>query len=269
MQTTENDDEDISDANEEKTRSGIQSIEVGFKLLDVLTNEPRAMMLRDLAQRAGMSPAKAHRYLVSFLRLGLASQDPVSGRYELGGFALQMGLARLARVDGVKLARLALAELRDRMDITVGIAVWGNQGPTVVHWMESSHPAKASLKLGDVMPLLTSATGLLYAAYLPRSKTQAMLDRELTALRKTPADVEPLFDEVRKHGAARVEGMLLPTIHAFCMPVFDSTGDLAIGLIALGHEGAFDTRWGGEIDSALRECAGGLSYELGYKAGER
>jgi len=266
------DDEDNLDANdaaEEKTRSGIQSIEVGFRLLDVLTNEPRAMMLRDLAQRAGMSPAKAHRYLVSFLRLGVASQDPVSGRYELGGFALQMGLARLARVDGVRLARIALAQMRDRLDQTVGIAVWGNQGPTVVHWMESSHPAKASLKLGDVMPLLTSATGLLFAAYLPRSKTQPMLERELIAMKQTMADVEPLFAEVREHGAARVEGMLLPTIHAFCTPVFDSTGELALGLIALGHEGTFDTRWGGEIDSALRECARELSYELGYKAGER
>jgi len=275
MQSTQSalpDDEDnldASDAAEEKTRSGIQSIEVGFRLLDVLTNEPRAMMLRDLAQRAGMSPAKAHRYLVSFLRLGVASQDPVSGRYELGGFALQMGLARLARVDGVRLARIALAEMRDRLDQTVGIAVWGNQGPTVVHWMESSHPAKASLKLGDVMPLLSSATGLLFAAYLPRSKTQAMLDRELAAMKQTMADIEPLLAEVREHGAARVEGMLLPTIHAFCTPVFDSTGELALGLIALGHEGTFDTRWDGEIDSALRECARGLSYELGYKAGER
>jgi len=275
MQSTQSaipDDEDNLDANdaaEEKTRSGIQSIEVGFRLLDVLTNEPRAMMLRDLAQRAGMSPAKAHRYLVSFLRLGVASQDPVSGRYELGGFALQMGLARLARVDGVRLARIALAEMRDRLDQTVGIAVWGNQGPTVVHWMESSHPAKASLKLGDVMPLLSSATGLLFAAYLPRSKTQAMLDRELAAMKQTMADVEPLLAEVREHGAARVEGMLLPTIHAFCTPVFDSTGELALGLIALGHEGTFDTRWDGEIDSALRECAHGLSYELGYKVGER
>ncbi|SAK84391.1 IclR family transcriptional regulator [Caballeronia ptereochthonis] len=272
IQSATSDDEDTldtSDAAEEKTRSGIQSIEVGFRLLDVLTNEPRAMMLRDLAQRAGMSPAKAHRYLVSFLRLGLASQDPVSGRYELGGFALQMGLARLARVDGVRLARIALAELRDRLDQTVGIAVWGNQGPTVVHWMESSHPAKASLKLGDVMPLLSSATGLLFAAYLPRSKTQPMLDRELIAMKQTMADVEPLIADVREHGAARVEGMLLPTIHAFCTPVFDSTGELALGLIALGHEGTFDTRWGGEIDSALRECARSLSYELGYKAGER
>ena len=54
-------DDDREEAGEEKLRSGIQSIEVGFRLLEVLTNEPRAMMLRDLAQRAGMSPAKAHR----------------------------------------------------------------------------------------------------------------------------------------------------------------------------------------------------------------
>lgn len=59
-------DDAASGDNGEKVRSGIQSIEVGFRLLDVLTSEPRAMMLRDLAQRAGMSPAKAHRYLVSF-----------------------------------------------------------------------------------------------------------------------------------------------------------------------------------------------------------
>src|SRR6201995_842841 len=184
LDPTEPDDDSV-ESGEEKLRAGIQSIEVGFRLLDVLTNEPRAMMLRDLAQRAGMSPAKAHRYLVSFQRLGLASQDPVSGRYELGGFALQMGLARLARGDGVKLARIAVAELRDRMDMTVGIAVWGNQGPTVVHWMESSYPAKASLKLGDVMPMLSSATGLLFAAYLPSGKTAAMLERELTDSRRS------------------------------------------------------------------------------------
>ncbi len=270
-------DEDIVEAGEEKLRSGIQSIEVGFRLLDVLTHEPRAMMLRDLAQRAAMSPAKAHRYLVSFLRLGVVAQDPLSGRYELGGFALQLGLARLARVDGVKLARIALAELRDQLDLTVGIAVWGNQGPTVVHWMESSHPAKASLKLGDVMPLLGSATGLLFAAYLPPSKTAAMIERELADSRRsthtegprTRDEVERVLADVRAHQAARVEGMLLPTIHAFCMPVFDSTGDLALGLIALGHEGVFDIRWGGEIDVALRECARKLSYELGYSPAPR
>ena len=269
--------DEAAEAAEEKVRSGIQSIEVGFRLLDVLTSEPRAMMLRDLAHRAGMSPANAHRYLVSFSRLGVVAQDPVSGRYELGGFALQMGLARLARVDGVKLARIALTALRDRLDQTVGIAVWGNQGPTIVHWMESSHPAKASLKLGDVMPLLGSATGLLFAAYLPRSKTAAMIERELADTRRsthhggprTLGEVDALLADVRAHQAARVEGMLLPTIHAFCMPVFDAVGELALAVIALGHEGTFDIRWGGEIDTALRDCAQKLSYELGYSPDTR
>ncbi|WP_126286509.1 IclR family transcriptional regulator [Burkholderia stagnalis] len=273
----EPDTDDAAGENGEKVRSGIQSIEVGFRLLDVLTSEPRAMMLRDLAQRAGMSPAKAHRYLVSFSRLGVVSQDPVSGRYELGGFALQMGLARLARVDGVKLARIALTELRDRLDQTVGIAVWGNQGPTIVHWMESSHPAKASLKLGDVMPLLGSATGLLFAAYLPAGKTAAMIERELADTHRSPhhggprsrAEVDAVLADVRAHQAARVEGMLLPTIHAFCMPVFDAVGELALAIIALGHEGAFDITWGGEIDTALRACAQKLSYELGYSPDAR
>ncbi|RAR67060.1 IclR family transcriptional regulator [Paraburkholderia unamae] len=261
-----------AEGGEEKLRSGIQSIEVGFRLLEVLTDEPRAMMLRDLAQRAGMSPAKAHRYLVSFMRLGMVAQDPLSGRYELGGFALQLGLARLARVDGVKLARIALAGLRDTLDITLGIAVWGNQGPTVVHWMESSHPAKASLKLGDVMPMLSSATGLLFAAYLPRSKTAPMIERELAGAQhysygstpRTAQALEVALAQVREHGAARVEGMLLPTIHAFCTPVFDASGDLALGLIALGHEGAFDIEWNGVVDTALRTCAEKISYELGY-----
>jgi DNA-binding IclR family transcriptional regulator len=51
--------------------------------------------------------------------------------------------------------------------------------------------------------------------------------------------------------------------------VFDSTGELALGLVTLGQEGGFDIRWGGEIDTALRECAQKLSYELGYSAAPR
>ena len=255
-----------------RAQQGVQSVELGGKLLQALERGRGPQMLKDLARAAHMPPAKAHRYLVSFLRLGVVAQDPLSGRYELGGFALQLGLARLARVDGVKLARIALAELHDALDVTVGIAVWGNQGPTVVHWMESSHPAKASLKLGDVMPMLSSATGLLFAAYLPRSKTAPLIERELCSAQhftsgstpRTDVELERTLAEVREHGAARVEGMLLPTIHAFCMPVFDASGALALGLIALGHEGAFDLSWDGQIAVELKACAQRLSYELGY-----
>jgi DNA-binding IclR family transcriptional regulator len=67
----------------DKERAGIQSVEVGFALLDVLAQAPGPLMLRDLASAAGMSAAKAHRYLVSFQRLNLVVQD-ANTRYELG-----------------------------------------------------------------------------------------------------------------------------------------------------------------------------------------
>ena len=59
-------------------RQGIQSIEVGFRLLDVLAATSRPMMLRDIAKGAGMPAAKAHRYMVSFMRIGSQSEKSFS-----------------------------------------------------------------------------------------------------------------------------------------------------------------------------------------------
>ena len=102
--------DDAADDNEPQ-RAGIQSVEVGFELLQAMSEADGPLMLRDLAAAAGMSAAKAHRYLVSFQRLGLVMQDPVSTRYDLGPAALRLGLASLARIDAVKLARERVADL--------------------------------------------------------------------------------------------------------------------------------------------------------------
>jgi DNA-binding IclR family transcriptional regulator len=104
---------------------GIQSVEVGGELLRVLTEHGEPMMLRDLASGAGMPPAKAHPYLVSFVRLGLVEQDRATGRYELGSMALQMGLASMRRLEPVRIATEAITELVLRIGQTVAIAVLG------------------------------------------------------------------------------------------------------------------------------------------------
>src|SRR5690606_930861 len=79
-------------------RRSIQSVETGFPLLAALVESARPMTLRDLAAAAGMTSAKAHPYLVSFVRVGLVQQDPATGQYDLGPFALQMGLVSLQRL---------------------------------------------------------------------------------------------------------------------------------------------------------------------------
>jgi DNA-binding IclR family transcriptional regulator len=256
-----------------KERAGIQSVEVGFTLLEVLAKADGPLMLRDLAASANMSAAKAHRYLVSFQRLGLVHQDASSTRYDLGPSALQLGLAALTRVDAVKLARERMTPLMERIGHTVALAVWGNQGPTIVHWQESPH-AMTILRLGDVMPLLTSATGRCFAAYLPTDLTAPMIKDELTRAQKlkrqdvptSQAEVKQMLSEVRQHGMGRVVNALLPGVVGFCAPVFDSDGHLALGMLSLGPASSFDAAWDGKPAKALKLAAQQLSAELGHRA---
>ena len=256
-----------------KERAGIQSVEVGFGLLDALSRAPGALMLRDLAAAAGMSAAKAHRYLVSFQRLQLVVQDPSSTRYDLGPASLKLGLAALSRLDAVKLARERISGLTEQIGHTLALAVWGNRGPTVVHWEESPQAVTVNLRLGDVMPLLSSAGGRCFAAYLSRDAITPLLKDEIARTQKqsrtdvpaTLAEARAVLDEVRQRGGARVVDTLLPGVVGFCAPVFDSDGHIALGIVALGPAGTFDPEWDGAVDRPLRAAARQLSSDLGYR----
>jgi DNA-binding IclR family transcriptional regulator len=257
-----------------KERAGIQSVEVGFGLLQVLGEAQGPLMLRDLARAANMSAAKAHRYLVSFQRLQLVVQDAASTRYDLGPAALKLGLASLSRLDAVKLARERITPLMEEIGHTLALAVWGNHGPTIVHWEESPSAVTVNLRLGDVMPLLTSATGQCFAAYAPKEAIASMLKEEMGRAQKqgrgdvpgTLTEVRVLLDAVRQRGAARVVDTLLPGIVGFCVPVFDSDGHMALGMVALGPAGSFDAEWGGAVEKPLRAAADQLSSDLGHRA---
>jgi DNA-binding IclR family transcriptional regulator len=257
-----------------KERAGIQSVEVGFALLDALAQGEGPLMLRDLAKAAGMSAAKAHRYLVSFQRLQLVVQDAATTRYDLGPAALKLGLASLERLDAVKLARERVSRLVEQIGHTLALAVWGNHGPTIVHWEESPQAVTVNLRLGDVMPLLSSATGRCFAAHAPKEAIAPMIREELARAQRqhrsdvpaTQAEVRAMLDEVRQRGAARVMDTLLPGIVGFCVPVFDSDGHMALGMVALGPSGTFDPEWGGAVEKPLREAAAQLSADLGHRA---
>ena len=257
-----------------KERAGIQSVEVGFGLLDVLGKATGPLMLRDLAAAAGMSAAKAHRYLVSFQRLELVAQDAISTRYDLGPAALKLGLASLSRIDAVKLARERVPKIVEQIGgHTLALAVWGNHGPTIIHWEESPHTVTVNLRLGDVMPLLASATGRCFAAFLSRDAIAAMLKEEIARAQKsgrtdlptTLTAARQMLDEVRRRGAARVVDTLLPGIVGFCVPVFDSDGHIALGIVAVGSTASFDREWKGAVDGPLRAAASQLSSDLGWR----
>jgi DNA-binding IclR family transcriptional regulator len=255
-----------------KERAGIQSVEVGFGLLQVLGNASGPMPLRDVAAAANMSAAKAHRYLVSFVRLQLVVQDTLSARYDLGPAALKLGLSALSRLDAVRLARERAGPLMEQLGHTVALAVWGNHGPVIVHWEESAQAVTVNLRLGDVMPLLSSATGRCFAAYVAPELAAPLLKKELAQVQLAPradlpandAQAQELLTEVRRHGLGRVVNTLLPGVAGLCAPVFDADGHMVLGILSLGSASAFDAAWDGAVAKPLLLAAAQLSSDLGY-----
>ncbi len=265
----------------DRTQRGIQSIEVGGQLLRALVHHGRPMALKDLAREADMTPAKAHPYMVSFGRLGLIEQDGASGHYRLGPLALQLGLIGLQQANPVHIATPLTGPLARQIGQTVGLAVWGARGATMVHIAQAPSPVHVSLRHGTVFSLTRTASGKLFAAYLPPAEVRAMLEDErrrekqrkgeaaLQAGMPTPQPLpswsafEAELNEVRAHGASRSTNEVIPGVSAMAAPVFDHSGAIVLAVTAIGPTGVFDTRWEGALALALGACARSVSEQLG------
>ena len=264
----------------DRTQRGIQSIEVGGQLLLALVHHGRPMALKDLAREAGMVPAKAHPYLVSFARIGLIEQDRLSGFYFLGPLALQLGLISLQQANPVQVATPLIAELAQRIGHTVAIAVWGVRGATIVRLEESPSAVHVNMRHGTVFSLANTASGRLFAAYLDAGAVKARLDAERVQRRANRGELvagmpppppvpswkefEKQLGEVRAHGLSRSVGEVLPGVNAMAAPVFDHTGAIALSVTAIGPAAVFDTRWDGALARAIRACAAQASQRLGW-----
>lgn len=254
----------------EGSGGGVQSVEIGLHILDVLSGLDSPQGLSPLARACGLQRAKAHRYLVSLERAGFVEREPVTGRYLLGRKSLQVGLSALAAVDIVRFGSEALPGLVEEIGEAAFLAVWAERGPTILRWEESGHPVTVNVRVGSAMPLLTSATGRVFAAFLPRTVTATMIADELgrpTARRAGLADiaaVDRLLAETRAGGLGRVVGDMLNGVEALCAPIFGHDGRLAGSLTALGISGAFDSSPSGPVAAGLRAAATALSARLGH-----
>lgn len=248
-------------------QQGIQSIEVGGRLLKALAKARHPQMLRDLAADAQMPAAKAHRYLVSLARMGLIEQQAETGLYDLGAFALELGLSALARLDPVSVASASLVELSRESGQTVALAVWANQGPTIVRWIGADTPVAASLRVGSAMPLTRSATGRAFLAFMPPEATVSRLRGELAEnahkglAPRTQEEMASVIAQVRRRGYARTSDFI-PGIGGMAAPVHDHSGAMVLALVALGYSTPFDTEFE-RISSAVLKTAASLSARLG------
>lgn len=256
-----------------ESQHGVQSLEIGIGILRAITQGHRSMMLKDIAAAADMPASKVHRYMVSLVRSGLVDQDPRSSRYDLGPFALTLGLVAVDRLDRVGLGLSAIAELRDEINETTALAVWSDNGPVIVRSEQPRRPITVNVVTGTALNILTSASGRVFAAWLPEATVASLIARELMTPELPPEvhtaeAIKTMLATARQHGVAAVTDYhLVPGVAAVAAPVFNANNEITLSVLAIGVKGMIDMSLDGPVVTALKRSAQALSRRLGYTGG--
>lgn len=245
-------------------RQKVQAAEVGTDILTGLAELAPATSLSRLAEHVGMPASKVHRYLQALIASGFAEQDPQTNHYGLGRAALFVGLAALGRLDVVKLATPHLAQLRDELNETCFLAVWGNRGPAVVHVEQAIRAITLVTQVGSVLPLLRSSTGLVFNAFMPNTETALLREEELK-LPSSPSStaLAAAMSELQRTYIQPVHGLLMAGVNALSAPLFSADRRLAGVITIVGAAPGFMAEADGEAAQRLLAAANTISARMG------
>jgi len=218
-----------------KRRSrGVQSIDTGIRLLEVLERAGGPLALKELSARAELDPSGAHRYLASFVRCGLVVQGADS-RYDFGPLALRVGLAAIQRLDPVQATERALPALVAETGFTALLAVWSNRGPTIVHWQRTGDLV-TSLNLGSVLPVARSSLGRMLLAFLPAGVTAEALALEAKKEKPDREALERELERARKSRLAYADKTVIPGLYATASVVRGWNGEAMCAVALIGSD---------------------------------
>lgn len=242
----------------------VQSAEVGVGILKALAELAPATSLSKLAEYVGMPASKVHRYLQALVDSGFAEQDPASNHYRLGRSALQVGLAALSQLDVLKISAPALIALRDELNETCFLAVWGNKGPTVVYVEQSLGAVTLVTQIGSVLPLLSSSTGLVFDTFLSPTETAALREAESSSLDAAQLqEIDRHLQEIRSTGVHQIHGMLMAGVNAVSSPVF-AMGNKLVGVVTVvGSASVFTDQRQAIAAQKLLHTAQAISARMG------
>jgi DNA-binding IclR family transcriptional regulator len=227
-------------------KNGIHSVEVAAEILLQLSYFRQPTSLKALSERCQLSPSKVHRYLSSLTKLGLIFQGQKSGYYSLGRNAVSLGLAAIQQIDQVDDVMEELASLVREINCHVALTVWSKTGPTIIRWERSDDSLVVPLQLGQVLPVLHSASGRVFAAFLDASLTRELIALERQAYgdskRQTDEELQSTLAEVRQNRCAVSKGEVESETTAISTPVVDWQDSPILVITAIVSKNSDDDR---------------------------
>jgi IclR family acetate operon transcriptional repressor len=235
------------------------------RVLDFLLRAPgHTATLSEVASAVEQPLSSTHDLLRSMVASGLLEIGPTK-RYHHGPVLMRLALAAIDSVDIVATARPHLDKLVKAVGHDAYLAIRAGDAVTYASRCASTYRAGLDIRLGEPVPLHSSAVGKLFAALQPDLEHQ-VLSRPLAALTpNTIVDPDRLvaeLEQIRQRETAMSREETITGIVGFAAPVRDATDRV----VAAVHVSAFKDNLARDdvprIEAATVACAVDIQQAL-------
>ena len=236
------------------------TLQNGFKLLELLAAIGREVSVTELSAQASLPPSHVCRLLKTLLKTGYVEQSAETRRYRVSLKLLNLAHARLVNLDFRRVGHPYAMQLAETLQAHAFLSQ-PLQGRSII--VDVAYPRgvmdDAGVVVGQIHSVCHSACGKICAAYATDAERARLFDELEAAGTPEPREARLAeFARIRESGlAVRDEAGVL----AIAAPLFQAGGRFCGALGALLPTGAvLDERTGQEI----RRLAAALSFGLGY-----
>ena len=178
-------------------KSGVQSVERIFQLIEHLAAHPTGVSLQRLAEETGLAKSTVHRLLASLVGLGYVVQDEENGHYRLTLKMFELSSGIVDSMDIMGVAKAHLERLSQRTGEAVHLVIRDGRDIVYIYKTESG-PMRMSSRVGLRSPLYCTGVGKAILATLPGDELEKLTDKTITDLEELRSQLV----EVRANGYA-------------------------------------------------------------------
>jgi len=246
----------------------IQSVLQALDILEAFHPEQAGIGVAEIAARLGLSREATLRYLSTLERRRYLDHDLERGTYSLGVKALELACIFLHHRQLGREAEPFLDELAAASDETAYVAVRDGPRATYLHIRETSRTVRVATRLGQPIPLHSSAAGKVHLAFEPLDRVAEVTRAGLPAFTgNTMTDPRALEEDLHasaERGYAIDDQETLSGVRCVAAPVFDHSNQIVAGIGMSGPVERFSAkRIEQELATLLRDVSAGLSKRLG------
>ncbi len=248
----------------------INSILRACAILKSLSGDRGAFKLIELAGLLHLDRSTAYRILLSLEKCGMVERNEKTGEYSLGLGAFEIGSAYLRRIDLVEVAKPIMADLAQRVQETVHLAVLSETEILYLDKVDSPRSVGVISKLGQRGPVYCTALGKVLLAYLPPQDRSRILDqirfraftpRTLTSKKKLVLELS----QVHKQGYALDCREIEEDVECIAAPIRDHLGNIVAALSVSGPQKKINTQKEKDFIHQVLGASARISHKMGYR----